>query len=181
MTSENPFLYDCIQQYERVKQLAERAMQQVDDDHFFRDLGDDSNSIAIIVKHMAGNMRSRWTDFLTADGEKPDRNRDSEFTLDDAETRPQLMAAWDTAWALVLDTIGELSDTHLDATVLIRGEAHTVREAVLRQLNHYAYHAGQIVLIAKIGAGASWKSLSVPRGKSEEFNRAIRRGSERHV
>ena len=180
MTPKNPFLYDCIQQYKRLKSLGDGAMQQADDHQFFRDLGDHSNSIAIIVKHMVGNMRSRWTDFLTADGEKPNRNRDSEFIIDD-DTRPQLMAAWDSAWTLVLDTLKRLSDGHLDATVLIRGEAHTVRQAVLRQLNHYAYHVGQIVLIAKIGAGASWESLSVPRGKSEAFNEAIRRGSERHA
>ena len=181
MTHANPFLYDCIQQYERVRSLGERAMQQVQDKHFFQDLGEDANSIAIIVKHVTGNMRSRWTDFLTTDGEKPDRNRDDEFVIGDADTRSRLLHRWETGWTLVLETLRALTDDQLDSTILIRGEAHTVREAILGQLNHYAYHVGQIVLLAKIAARAGWKSLSIPRGQSEAVHEAIRRGSERHA
>ncbi len=175
-----PFLSDTLVQYRRVKSLVEDAVTQVNDDAFFRDSGADTNSIAIIIKHMAGNMRSRWTDFLTTDGEKPDRDRDSEFELRPGDTRTAIMGAWDAGWETVFAAFETITDDHLDATVLIRGEAHTVPEAILRQLRHYAYHAGQVVLLAKIAVGPSWETLSIARGQSEVFNEAMRRGSERH-
>ena len=181
MIHRNPFLYDCVQQYERIRSLADRAVAQVDDAQFFQDLGEDANSIATIVKHICGNMRSRWTDFLTTDGEKASRRRDEEFIILEADTRDRIMEDWDAGWTLVLDTLGSLTDDQLDSTILIRGEAHTVREAVLRQLNHYAYHVGQIVLIAKVASGHAWQTLSIPRGKSDDYTEAMRRGSERRA
>jgi len=178
---KSPFFYDCIRQYERIKSLGDRAVNQVDDAQFFHDLGEDANSIAIVIKHVAGNMRSRWTDFLTSDGEKANRNRDEEFVIRDADTRDRLIQGWETGWTLVLETLNRLTDDQLDSTVLIRGEAHSVREAVLRQLHHYAYHVGQIVLIAKVACGSDWQTLSIPRGESAEYSEAIRRGSERQI
>ena len=181
MPPKSPFLYDCIRQYERVKSLGDRAVNQVDDSQFFQDLGEDANSIAIVIKHVAGNMRSRWTDFLTSDGEKVNRNRDEEFAIRDADTRDRIIQDWEAGWTLALDTLNRLTDDRLDSTVLIRGEAHTVREAILRGLHHYAYHVGQIVLIAKVACGSDWHTLSIPRGKSTEYNEAMRRGSERQL
>lgn len=181
MAPKSPFFYDCIRQYERVKSLGDRAVRQIDDAQFFQDLGENANSIAIIIKHVTGNMRSRWTDFLTTDGEKATRNRDDEFVIRDADTRDQLMGDWEAGWTLVLETLRRLTDGQLDSTILIRGEAHTVRDAVLRQLNHYAYHVGQIVHIAKVACGSDWQTLSIPPGKSAEYDEAMRRGSERHA
>ncbi len=181
MPPKSPFIYDCIRQNERVKSLGDRAMSQVDDAQFFQDLGEDANSIAIIIKHLAGNMRSRWTDFLTTDGEKANRNRDEEFAIHDANTRDRLMQDWEVGWTLMLETLSHLTDDRLDSTVLISGEAHTVRQAVLRQLHHCAYHVGQIVLIAKVVCASDWQTMSIPRGKSAEYDEAMRRGSERQL
>lgn len=181
MKPRNPFLYDCIQQCERVKKLGDRAVAQVDDTQFFLDLGVDANSIGTIIKHITGNMRSRWTNFLTTDGEKASRNRDEEFVIRETDTRGRIMEDWTAGWALVLETLGALTEDQLDSTILIRGEAHTVREAILRQLGHYAYHVGQIVLIAKVVCGRAWQTLSIPRGKSDEYAEALRRGSERRA
>ena len=122
------------------------------------------------MKHMAGNMRSRWTDFLTTDGEKPDRNRDSEFELEPQDTREHIIATWEDGWSQVFDTVRALGPEDLMKTVTVRGEAHTVLEAIQRQLTHYAAHVGQIVLLSKHYAGANWKTLSIPRGKSREFD-----------
>jgi hypothetical protein len=169
------YLEDSLTLFRAYKQLAERAMEQVSDEQLFIALDEESNSIAIIVKHMAGNMRSRWTDFLTADGEKPDRNRDSEF-VDPAATRAALLQVWEEGWACVFGAIEPLTDADLGRRITIRGEAHSVMQAVNRQVAHYAQHVGQIVLLAKHFAGAGWKSLSVPRNRSAEFNRKVASG-----
>jgi hypothetical protein len=147
-------------------------MEQVSDQQLFEVLDEEMNSIAIIVKHMAGNMRSRWTDFLTTDGEKPDRNRDTEF-VDPPDTREGVLKVWEQGWDYVFTALKPLGDKDLGRQVTIRGEAHSVMQAVNRQLAHYAYHCGQIVFLAKHFQSAAWKSLSVPRNKSSEFNRRV--------
>jgi hypothetical protein len=169
------YLEDSLELLRFYKKLAERAMEQVTDEQLFATLDEEANSIAIVVKHMAGNMRSRWTDFLTADGEKPDRNRDSEF-VDPPGTREALMALWEDGWARVFRAIEPLSETDLGRTVTIRGEAHSVMQAINRQVAHYAHHAGQIVLLAKHLAHDRWNSLSIPRNRSAEFNRRVAQG-----
>ena len=158
------YLKDSLDVFRQCKRLGEKAMAQCADDALFRTLDPESNSIAIIVKHMAGNMRSRWTDFLTTDGEKPDRNRDSEF-LEPPATRESLMASWDEGWGLVFAAIEPLTETDLGRTVTIRGEAHSVMQAINRQIAHYASHVGQIVLLAKHFAGEDWKTLSIPKAR----------------
>src|ERR1700688_1631480 len=162
------YLEDSLELLRYYKKLAERAMEQVTDEQLFAALDDESNSIAIVVKHMAGNMRSRFTDFLTTDGEKPDRDRDTEFVNPPA-TRAALLHTWEDGWMRVFGALEPLSEAHLGRTVTIRGEAHSVMQAVNRQLAHYAHHVGQIVFLAKHSAGQGWKSLTVPRGKSAEF------------
>src|SRR6202047_4142667 len=163
------YLKDSIDLFRYYKKLAERAMAQCPDEGLFTMLDAESNSIAIVVKHMAGNMRPRWTDFLTSDGEKPDRDRDSEF-LDPPQTREALMELWEQGWERLFSALGPLSDDDLKRTVLIRGEAHSVMQAINRQLAHYVYQCGQIVLLAKHFQSEKWQSLSVPRGKSGSFN-----------
>lgn len=150
-------------------------MEQVTEAQLFEALDDEANSIAVIVKHMAGNMRSRWTDFLTTDGEKPDRNRDSEF-VDPPTTRAALMELWESGWACLFNAIEPLSDDDLTRTITIRGEAHSVMQAINRQVAHYPHHAGQIVLLAKHFCCGEWQSLSVPRKGSAEFNRKVAAG-----
>ena len=147
-------------------------MAQVTEEKLFATLDAEANSIAIVVKHMAGNMRSRWTDCLSSDGEKPTRDRDSEF-VDPAPTRAALMADWDDGWARVFSALEPLTDDDLDRTVTIRGEAHSVMQAINRQVAHYPHHIGQIVLLAKHFAGDRWQSLSVPRNQSADFNRRV--------
>jgi len=147
-------------------------MAQVTDDHLFRVLDGEMNSIAVIVKHMAGNMRSRWTDFLTSDGEKPDRNRDSEF-VDPPATREALLATWEAGWQCLFSALEPLSEGDLERTVTIRGEAHSVMQAINRQVAHYSYHCGQIVLLAKHFKHDAWQSLSVPRRQSADYNRRV--------
>lgn len=169
------YLQDSIEVLRYYKKLAERAMLQVSDEHLFATLDADSNSIAIIVKHITGNMRSRWTDFLTTDGEKPNRNRDSEF-VEPVRTRAALIADWEQGWSLVFGTLESLTEADLTRTVTIRGEAHSVMQSINRQLAHYPHHVGQIVLLAKHFACDSWQSLSVPRNKSAEFNRRVETG-----
>ena len=171
---------DSIAVFHYYKRLAERAMAQVADDQLFAVLDGEANSIAIIVKHMAGNMRSRWTDFLTTDGEKPTRNRDSEF-VDPPATRVALLREWEHGWATMFRALEQLTDADMARTITIRGEAHSVMQAINRQLAHYPYHVGQIVLLAKHFASDRWESLSVPRNRSEEFNRrvAAREASQR--
>ena len=164
------FLSEALASLRATKRQAERAMAQVGDEDFFRTLDPESNSIALIVKHMSGNMRSRWTDFLTSDGEKPDRHRDTEFEQHEDDTREALMRRWEEGWALVFAAVEPLAEEDLLRTVTIRAEPHSVLKAINRQLTHYAHHAGQIVLLAKHYASSEWKTLSVPRGQTEAFN-----------
>lgn len=170
------YVADSITIFRHSKGLADRAMAQVSDEQFFLTLDEEANSIAIVVKHVSGNMRSRWTDFLTSDGEKPDRDRDSEF-VDPAVTREAVLAQWESGWAIFFAAIEALSDADLNRTVHIRGEAHSVMQAINRQVAHYAYHVGQIVLLAKHFASDHWQSLSVPRNRSAEFNRKVAAGT----
>ena len=174
---ERHYLDDTLRQLGKLKSQADKAIAQVDDRQLFAVLDPEANSIALIMKHMAGNMRSRWTDFLTADGEKPDRNRDSEFITETGETRGHLVAAWEDGWKRTLGAISSLAPDDLGKSVRIRGEAHSVIEAINRQVSHYAAHVGQIVLLAKHYAGANWKTLSIPRGKSREVDVAKDGGS----
>ena len=169
------YIHDSLALFRMYKRLGEGAMAQVGDGDLFVELAPEANSIAIVVKHMAGNMRSRWTDFLTSDGEKPDRNRDSEF-VDPPATRAALIEMWEAGWAIVFQALEPLTDADLGRTVLIRGEAHSVMQAINRQVAHYSYHVGQMVLLAKHFASGRWQSLSVPRNKSAEFNRKVTAG-----
>ena len=163
------FLDDALIQFRKYKAMAERALAQVDDTQFFAAPGPEENSLALLLKHVAGNQRSRWTDFLTTDGEKPDRQRDEEFERRPDDTRAALMARWEDGWRRLFATLEPLGEADLARTVTIRGEPHSVLQAVARQQTHYAYHVGQIVLLARHHAGAGWKSLSIPRGQSASF------------
>lgn len=163
------YLEDAIRSFRSYKRLAERALEQVGDEEFFVQIDEESNSLALIVKHIAGNQRSRWRDFLTSDGEKPDRHRDTEFELIE-DTRESLMAFWESGWQTLFEALESLSADDLEKTVTIRGEPHTVVEAINRQLTHYPYHIGQIVFLAKHLKASEWKTLSVPRNRSAEFN-----------
>jgi uncharacterized damage-inducible protein DinB len=169
------YIEDSLSLFRYYKKLSERAMEQLADEELFTRLDEEMNSVAIIVKHMAGNMRSRWTDFLTSDGEKPDRNRDSEFVAPTA-TRAELMRVWNDGWERIFQALEPLSDADLGREVFIRGEPHSVMQAINRQIAHYAHHCGQIVFLAKHLKGSSWKTLSVPRNKSAEFNRKVLAG-----
>lgn len=162
-----------LAEFRKLKQQAERAVAQVHPEDWFRALDPESNSIAILMKHIAGNMRSRWVDFLTADGEKPDRNRDSEFIVE-GETPESIRQKWEASWKLLFDGLGALQPADLGRRVVVRGESQPVPEAIFRQMAHYAAHVGQIVLLAKHYAGDRWQTLSVPRGQSEQYNAAMR-------
>jgi len=153
-----------------LKRAAERAMAQVSDEQFFASLDPETNSIAVLVKHISGNMRSRWSDFLTTDGEKPWRKRDDEFRIGTGDTRAALLAQWDESWKILLGTLESLGPDDLVRTVTIRSEPYTAVGAAQRSFGHYSDHIGQLILLAKHYAGANWKTLSVPRGKSEEHN-----------
>src|SRR5438552_3753129 len=169
------YIEDGLSLFRYYKKLAEGAMEQVTDEQLLTALDPEMNSIAVTVKHMAGNMRSRWTDFLTSDGEKPDRNRDSEFE-EPPTSRADLMDMWERGWNWLFTALEPLSDADLTRTVTIRGEAHSVMQAINRQLAHYAHHVGQIVVLAKHFAHDRWQSLSVPRNRSAEFNRRVAEG-----
>lgn len=169
MSVEAAYLKDVRDQFEKLKKLAEDALAQVHDGELLAALDPESNSLAVIMKHMAGNLRSRFTDFLTTDGEKPDRNRDTEFEKHDDDTRESILARWEAGWRTLFEALEPLTDGDLRRTVAIRGEPHTVVQAINRQLTHYASHVGQIVLLAKHFAGDRWKTLSIPRGKSREY------------
>ena len=171
------YLKDSLELFRQYKKHAERAMAQVSDERLFAELDEGANSIAVIVKHMAGNMRSRWVDFLTTDGEKPDRNRDSEF-VDPPATREALMRVWEEGWDHVFHALEPLSDADLGRTVTIHGEAHSVMQAINRQVGHYAMHIGQIVMLAKHFAHDHWQSLSIPRNRSPEYNRQVAAGEK---
>lgn len=152
------------------KKLAEKALAQLKDDEYFVTLDEEANSVAIVMKHMAGNMLSRWTDFLTSDGEKLDRNRDMEFVIEANTTKDDVLAYWERGWQCVFDALDPLRVEDFEKTVMIRGEKHTIVQAINRQLMHYAYHIGQIVYLAKHFRSREWNSLSVPRNRSAEFN-----------
>jgi len=169
------YLDEIRRQFSGHKRLAERAMAQLKDEEFFVALDPESNSIAILVKHLAGNMRSRFTDFLTTGGEKPDRNRDQEFEINAATTRADVMRWWEEGWARVFATVEALKPEDLMRTVTIRGEPHTVLQATSRQVAHYAQHTGQIVFLAKHLRSSEWKTLSIPRGKSKEFGAVVQK------
>ena len=171
----NSYLKDSLAVFRHYKGLAERAMAQLTDQQLLEALDEESNSIALIVKHMAGNMRSRFTDFLITDGEKPDRQRDQEF-VDPLATRQAILVSWEAGWASVFLALESLSEDDLGKTVTIRGEAHSVMQAINRQIAHSSYHCGQIVLLAKHFNHQGWKPLTVARGESEEFNRRVRAG-----
>ena len=166
---------DSLTLFRQYKKAGDRAMEQITDEQLFAALDPESNSIAIIVKHLSGNMRSRWTDFLTTDGEKPDRDRDREF-VDPPASRKALMDAWGDGWARLFQALEPLSETDLARTVTIRGEAHSVMQAVNRQVAHYALHVGQIVMLAKHFANDRWAPLSVAKNQSAEFNRQVALG-----
>lgn len=171
------YLADSLALLRYSKKLGEGAMAQATDEQLFATLDPESNSIAIIVKHIAGNMRSRWTDFLTSDGEKPDRHRDTEFE-DPPATREAVMAVWEAGWDTVFGALEPLTDADLGRQVTIRGEAHSVMQAINRQVAHYACHVGQIIMLAKHFQHTQWRSLSIPRGKSEEFARKVAAGEK---
>jgi uncharacterized damage-inducible protein DinB len=154
------------------KERAEKAFAQISDSQLHIPLDENTNSVAVIMKHMAGNLRSRFTDFLTSDGEKPDRNRDSEF-VDDLADRAKIIADWESGWKILFDAMSPLSDADLGKTITIRGEKHTVIDALLRQLSHHAYHVGQIVQLSRYLAKANWKVLTIPRGGSQHFNQKM--------
>ncbi len=164
------YLDDALTSFRAYKKLADKAFAQVSDDEFFATIDVESNSIAAIVKHVAGNLISRWTDFLTTDGEKPDRRRDMEFVITKGTTRAEMSDYWERGWACVCGAIEGLAAEDLAREVAIRGERHTVVEAINRSLAHSAYHVGQIVFLAKHLRASEWKSLSIPRNKSAEFN-----------
>jgi uncharacterized damage-inducible protein DinB len=168
------YLQDILARLKMYKSLADDAVAQLDDEHLFAALDEESNSMAVLLKHMAGNMRSRWTNFLTSDGEKPWRQRDAEFMIEEADAKTALLDHWEESWQLVFETVKSLDADDLKRTVTVRGESHTVMEAINRQLTHYAYHVGQIVVLAKHFAAEHWETLSVPRGASEAFNQAMR-------
>jgi hypothetical protein len=164
------YLADALAEFRKYKAFAERALAQVPEEEWFRRLDPESNSLAVVIKHLSGNMHSRWRDFLTTDGEKPDRDRDSEFEEADADTQESILARWEAGWRLLFDAVGPLTDADLQKTVTIRGEPHTVLQAINRQLTHYASHVGQVVFLAKHLAGPHWQTLSIPRGKSGQFD-----------
>jgi hypothetical protein len=168
---------DSKELFRYYKKLADRALAQCPDEGLFATLDPESNSIAVIVKHMAGNMRSRWTDFLTSDGEKPDRNRDTEFETP-PKTRAELLAIWEQGWKYLFDALDPLTDADMARTVLIRTEPHSVMQAINRQIAHYSYHVGQIVFLAKHFATSAgkWTALTVPRGHSKQFTADVASG-----
>jgi hypothetical protein len=165
----NDYLTSVKKQFFNYKQLGEKAMAQVSDEQLFWQPNEESNSIATIVKHLSGNMISRWTDFLTTDGEKEWRNRDEEFE-NDLHSRTEILQAWNNGWACFFSALDSLQPDDLSKIIFIRAEAHTLMEAINRQLTHYPYHIGQIIYIAKMLQNENWKSLSIPRNQSAKFN-----------
>ena len=171
------YVKDVTEVFKQYKRLAERSIEQAPDEALCACPDPESNSIAVIVKHLAGNMRSRWTDFLTTDGEKPDRNRDTEFETP-PRTRAEIMAMWEAGWKCVFDALTPLTDVDLTRTVLIRNEPHSVMQATNRQIAHYSYHVGQIVYLAKHYAASNgvWTAVTIPRGKSADFSARVASG-----
>jgi hypothetical protein len=172
------FLRESLSAFESYKKLAEKSFEQVSDEEFFRSIDEEANSIAVLTKHLGGNLRSRWTDFLTTDGEKPNRNRDSEF-IAEGDTRESLMKIWENGWQTLFDSLESLKPGDLGKIVQIRGEDFTVFKAITRALAHAAYHIGQIILLAKHFRSGEWQTLSIPRNKSAEFNEYLSKQDER--
>ncbi|HXF42594.1 MAG TPA: DUF1572 family protein [Pyrinomonadaceae bacterium] len=166
------YLDDALLSFRNYKSLAEKAIEQVTDEEFFYTIDPESNSIAIIVKHVAGNLHSRWRSFLTTDGEKPDRNRDGEFIVE-TETRQDLMTFWESGWQELFKNLEPLTEEDFEKKVTIRGQEHSIVEAINRQLTHYAYHVGQIVFLAKHFRSAEWKTLSIPKNRSGAYNQFL--------
>jgi len=164
------YLDDALSSLQAYKKLADKAIAQTQDSEFFVKLDEESNSIAVVMKHMAGNMISRWTDFLNSDGEKPDRNRDMEFVIGSETTKDDVLAYWESGWKCVFDAIEPLTPDDFTKRVLIRGQEHTIVQAINRQLMHYSYHIGQIVFLAKHFRSSEWSSLSIPKNRSAQFN-----------
>lgn len=176
----NDYLESAIKQFAYYKSLGDKTLEQLSDEQLHWQYNDDSNSIAILVKHLVGNMLSRWTNFLTEDGEKQWRERDEEF-VDSYKSKSDIVQAWEKGWTCLFDALNPLGPGDLDRIVYIRNQGHTVTEAINRQLCHYAYHVGQLVYVAKLQTGTDWKSLSIPRNQSkaynkEKFNKEKRRG-----
>ena len=167
------YFEDSLAALRAYKKLAEKAIAQLKDEEFFVTLDEESNSVAVIMKHMAGNMFSRWTDFLTSDGEKPNRNRDMEFVIQSTTTKADVIDYWERGWKCVFEALESLRPEDFEKKVTIRGEEHTIVQAINRQLMHYAYHVGQIVFLAKHFRSAEWNSLSIPRNRSAEFNASM--------
>jgi predicted ATP-grasp superfamily ATP-dependent carboligase len=159
-----------IREFKRLKSLADAAIVQCSDAQFFAGPAPSDNSVAVIVKHVAGNLISRWTDFLTSDGEKPNRNRDAEFEITPEDSRARLLEVWERGWSVLFASLSSLAESDLQRTVKIRGESLSALQAINRQLTHYSYHVGQIVYVAKHFCGDSWKTLSIPRKGSAQFN-----------
>lgn len=173
------YLADALESFRAYKKLAEGAVAQVTEEELFATVDDEANSIAVIMKHMAGNMLSRWTGFLTTDGEKPNRNRDLEFVVTAGTTKQELMDHWNSGWDCLFSAVEPLKPADFDRKVLIRGEEHSIVQAINRQLTHYAYHVGQIVFLAKHFRSSEWRSLSIPRNRSAEFNKFLERESDK--
>jgi hypothetical protein len=172
MSTDAVILPVVLDEFQKIKKLADKAIEQLSDEQLHVTIDPGANSVAVLMRHMAGNMRSRWVDFLISDGEKPDRLRDREFE-DPRQSRADLLAEWEHGWQCLFTALSPLGDADLQRTVMIRGEAHSVYKAISRQVAHYAGHAYQILLLAKHLQGANWKTLSIPRGQSEEFNRRM--------
>lgn len=171
----NPFaqhyLENALASFRAYREMADKALAQLNDEEYFATLDPESNSIAIIMKHLAGNMLSRWTDFLTTDGEKPDRHRDLEFAIERQTTKDEVLAYWEEGWASLFKALEPLTPDDFERRVMIRGEEHTIVQAINRQLMHYASHIGQIVFLAKHFRSSEWKTLSIPRNRSAKFQR----------
>lgn len=168
----NVYLKVVVERFKSVKTLGDKTIEQLSEQDIHWTYNQESNSVAVIVKHLSGNMISRWTDFLTSDGEKENRNRDEEF-IDDIFSKSELMRVWEKGWNVLIDTLTGLKEEDLLKTIKIRGEKHFVLEAIERQMTHYAYHVGQIVYIGKQLKDSEWKTLSIPRGKSEDYRKEM--------
>lgn len=171
MTLWNAYFQDILLSFRKQKELAEKALNQVNCEVFFQKPDDQSNSLAIIVKHLAGNLASRWTDFLTTDGDKPWRDRDGEFVIGPEDTREKLFADWEDGWAILFQILNTLTEDDLLKTITIRGEPHTVLQAIHRSLTHVAYHTGQITYLARLLKKEDWQWITIPPGQSEQFRR----------
>ncbi len=173
------YLSDVLSSFRAHKKLAEKAIEQLKDDEFFVKIDEEANSVAVIMKHIAGNMLSRWTDFLISDGEKANRNRDMEFVIEPQTSKDDLMAYWQRGWKALFDALEPLRPEDFEKKIRIRGEEHSIIQAINRQMTHYAGHIGQIVFLAKHFRSTEWNSLSIPRNRSADFNRYLNREENR--